>query len=75
MTTNKNVSTKQSEDLTDNAIRVNRLLALQSPVMTIIMNITIVATLWFGSLFINSGSLMIGDLMDSSKYIGMILGL
>jgi ATP-binding cassette subfamily B protein len=65
---------KANEDLTDNAIRVNRLLALQSPVMTIIMNITIVATLWFGSLFINSGSLMIGDLMAFIQYIGMILG-
>jgi ATP-binding cassette subfamily B protein len=65
---------KANEDLTDNAIKVNRLLALQSPVMTIIMNLTIIATMWFGSLFINKGSLMIGDLMAFIQYIGMILG-
>ena len=65
---------KANEDLTDNAIKVNRLLALQSPVMTIIMNLTIIATLWFGSLFINKGSLKIGDLMAFIQYIGMILG-
>lgn len=65
---------KANEELTDNAIRVNRLMALQSPVMSIIMNLTIIATLWFGSQFINRGDLMIGDLMAFIQYIGMILG-
>ena len=54
---------KANQELTDNSIQVNRLLALQSPIMSLIMNLTIIATMWFGSLFINRGNLMIGDLM------------
>lgn len=65
---------KANQELTDNSIQVNRLLALQSPIMSLIMNLTIIATMWFGSLFINRGNLMIGDLMAFIQYIGMILG-
>ncbi|MCE5197012.1 MAG: ABC transporter ATP-binding protein/permease [Negativicutes bacterium] len=63
-----------NEDLTNNSIRVNRLLGLQSPLMSLIMNFTIIAIIWMGSFSINTGDLMIGDMIAFIQYVGMILG-
>lgn len=63
-----------NEDLTGNAIKVNRLLGLQSPLMSLIMNFTIIAIIWMGSFAINTGDLMIGDIIAFIQYVGMILG-
>lgn len=63
-----------NEDLTGNSIKVNRLLGLQSPLMSLIMNFTIIAIIWMGSFAINTGDLMIGDIIAFIQYVGMILG-
>ena len=63
-----------NEDLTNNSIKVNRLLGLQSPLMSLIMNFTIIAIIWMGSFAINTGNLMIGDMIAFIQYVGMILG-
>src|SRR5665647_1978575 len=63
-----------NKDLTNNSIKVNRLLSLQSPLMSLIMNFTIIAIIWMGSFAINTGDLMIGDMIAFIQYVGMILG-
>ena len=60
-------------DLTDTAIRVNRLFALMIPSLFGIMNLSTVAIMWFGGLRINSGAMPIGNLMAFLQYVMQIL--
>src|SRR5947209_11297970 len=46
-------------DLTDNAIRANRIVAFLMPTMMLIMNLTTVAILWFGAIRIDSGGMQV----------------
>ena len=60
-------------ELTDVALRVTRLFALIMPVLMLIMNVTIVATIWFGGSLVNDGSMPIGNLLAFQSYIMQIL--
>ena len=60
-------------DLTETSIRVNRLMALLMPVMMLIMNLTIVAIIWFGSIRIDHGTLEIGNMMAFFQYAMQIM--
>jgi ATP-binding cassette subfamily B protein len=62
-----------NRDLTDNAIRVNRIMAFMMPVVMLIMNFSMIAIVWFGGLRINSGQMQIGDLMAFIQYTFQIL--
>jgi len=62
-----------NEELTDNAIRVGRLLALMFPLVMMVVNISSVAVLWFGSYRINSGHMQIGALTAFLSYLMQIL--
>jgi len=64
---------KVNKDLTQTAIKVNRLLALGMPLLMLIMNLTTVSILWFGSLRIDSGAMPIGNLIAFLTYIMEIL--
>ncbi len=55
-------------DLTDVAVRVNRLMAVMMPLVTLIFNITAVAIIWLGSLKINASLLEVGNLMAFIQY-------
>ena len=60
-------------DLTDTAIRVNRIVAGLMPIMMLVLNISTVAILWFGSIRINNGDMQIGALIAFLQYAMQIL--
>ncbi len=62
-----------NRDLTDTALRVNRLFALMIPSLFGIMNLSSVAIMWFGGLRINNGEMPIGNLMAFLQYVMQIL--
>jgi ATP-binding cassette subfamily B protein len=64
---------ESNRDLTDTALKVNRLLALMMPALTVILNLSIVAVMWFGAFRIDSGGMPIGNLTAFLTYIVQIL--
>jgi len=62
-----------NEDLTDTALKVTRLFALIMPTLMLIMNLTIVAVIWFGGHLVSDGSMPIGNLFAFQSYIMQIL--
>jgi ATP-binding cassette subfamily B multidrug efflux pump len=62
-----------SLDLFDTTIRVNRLFAVTIPVMTLILNLSTVAVMWFGGMRVQSGELSIGNLTAFLQYLLQIL--
>jgi ATP-binding cassette subfamily B protein len=60
-------------DLTDTALRVNRVFALALPAMMMILNLSSVAVLWFGGRLVSEGSMPIGNLTAFLTYILQIL--
>ena len=62
-----------NRDLTETAVRVNKIMALLMPAMSLILNYTIIAIIWFGSIRIDHGHMQVGDLMAFIQYVGMIM--
>ena len=60
-------------DLTNTAIQVNRLMALLMPGMMLILNLTTLAVLWFGSIRVSEGHIQIGALIAFLQYAMFIL--
>ncbi len=60
-------------DLTDTSLSVARLFAIMLPSLMAIFNLTLVATMWFGGLRIDSGAMPIGNLTAFLTYIMQIL--
>ncbi|HTY07632.1 MAG TPA: ABC transporter ATP-binding protein, partial [Candidatus Edwardsbacteria bacterium] len=60
-------------DLTNLAITVNRLMALLWPIMMIVLNLTTLALIWFGSLRVAAGNLQVGQMMAFLQYALQIL--
>jgi ATP-binding cassette, subfamily B, multidrug efflux pump len=60
-------------DLTNVAIKVNRLVALLMPIMMLCLNVSSVAILWFGAIRINNGQMQIGALIAFLQYAMLIL--
>ena len=62
-----------NRDLTDTALRVNRLFAVMIPSVMLIFNLSSVAILWFGSIRVDSGEMPIGNLIAFLQYVMQIL--
>ena len=62
-----------NRDLTSTTLRVNRIIAFAIPSLMIIMNISIVAIIWFGGHRIDSGAMPIGNLTAFLTYIMEIM--
>lgn len=60
-------------DYATTAIKVNRLLSLMSPLMMLLMNLTSIAIVWIGSIFIGNGDMEVGDLMAFIQYAMQIM--
>src|SRR5215472_11099237 len=60
-------------ELTALAIRVNRLVASLMPIMMLVLNLSSIAILWFGSIRINNGVMQIGALIAFLQYAMLIL--
>ena len=59
---------KANRDVTDIAIRVNQLIATMMPVMMLMINLSTVAIIWFGSQRVGSGTLQIGAMFAFMQY-------
>jgi ATP-binding cassette subfamily B protein len=62
-----------SRDLFDTSLRVSRLFAVTIPVMTLILNLSSVAVIWFGAMRVESGEMPIGNLTAFLQYLMQIL--
>ncbi|MDK2899229.1 MAG: ATP-binding cassette, subfamily multidrug efflux pump [Patescibacteria group bacterium] len=54
-------------------IFVNRVMALMSPVMMLIMGLSSLAVIWIGAYVINDGNLRIGDLLALMQYVAQTI--
>src|SRR5665648_1037278 len=64
---------KANLDLTETAKKVNILMAILIPSMMLILNLAIVAIIWFGSIRINNSGMQVGDLMAFIQYASQIM--
>lgn len=62
-----------NKDLTDNSIKVNKIMAAMQPIMMLAMNLTTVSIIWFGGLRIGSGKMQLGDMMAFLQYAMQIM--
>ena len=62
-----------NRDLTQTAIRVNRMFASLMPSIMLIMNFTTLAVLWFGTKRVDVGSSNVGNMMAFLQYAMQIL--
>jgi ATP-binding cassette subfamily B protein len=62
-----------NEDVTDTALRAGRLMALAFPVVMLVLNVSSVAVIWFGSFRIQDGSMQVGTLIAFLSYLIQIL--
>lgn len=60
-------------DLTENAIKVNKIIAILMPSMMVILNLTTVSILWFGGIKVNNGYLEVGNLIAFVQYVMQIM--
>jgi ATP-binding cassette subfamily B multidrug efflux pump len=56
-----------NDDLTTTTLRVTRLFALMMPTIMLIVNLSTVAVMWFGSLLVGNGDMQIGNLTGSRR--------
>ncbi|MEH7345730.1 ABC transporter ATP-binding protein [Bacillus sp. JJ1532] len=66
--------TRANEDLKDQTIKALRLMEITMPVLLIIMNISILGVLWFGSIQVNSGGVKVGEVVAIVNYATRITG-
>ncbi len=59
--------------LRDTTIQVNKLMAFLMPFMMLVMNFTTIAIVWFGTIKIDAGNMMVGDLMAFMQYAMQIM--
>ncbi|MDO4296791.1 MAG: ABC transporter ATP-binding protein [bacterium] len=64
---------KTNEDLKDNSVRAMKIVIMTMPVMTLAMNVTTIAVVWYGGNMIIAGNMAIGDLTAFTTYIVQIL--
>jgi len=62
-----------NDDLTDTTIKVNKMMVTSMPIMQLLMQLTTVAIIWFGSHYINDMTIQLGDMMAFLQYAMQIL--
>ena len=64
---------KANVDMTETALKVQRMMALLMPILLLVMNFSTLAIYWFGAKRIESGDMPIGNLTAFLSYILLIL--
>ena len=64
---------KASLDLAEVATTANRLMGALMPLMMLILNLSIIAVIWFGGIRIDQGNLQVGNLMAFIQYLTQIM--
>jgi len=60
-------------EVTDSALRAGRLMAAMFPIVTLVLNVSSVAVLWFGADLVESGRMQVGALTAFLTYLIQIL--
>lgn len=60
-------------DLMESSIKAIKLMICTMPLMTLMMNVTTLAVVWFGGNFVIEGTMQVGDLMAFITYITQVL--
>lgn len=64
---------RANREITQTAIRVNQIMAAAVPLIMLIMNLALIAIVWFGSMRIDVGAIQVGDLMAFIQYAMLIM--
>lgn len=62
-----------NRDLTDTAIKVNKIMAAMQPIMMLLMNVTSVSIIWFAGIRISNNKMQLGDMMAFLQYAMQIM--
>ncbi|WP_274654458.1 ABC transporter ATP-binding protein [Paenibacillus humicola] len=62
-----------NQDLTETAVKVNRIMASLMPVMMLTLNLASIAIVWYGGKRINAGHMEVGDLIAFIQYAWQIM--
>lgn len=62
-----------NDEVTDSALRAGRLMAAMFPIVTLVLNVSSVAVLWFGADRVESGQMQVGALTAFLTYLIQIL--
>ncbi|UUZ79707.1 ABC transporter ATP-binding protein/permease [Paenibacillus sp. P26] len=62
-----------NRDLTDTAIKANKIMAAMMPTMIVVLNFSSIAIIWFGGIRIGAGNMQVGDLMAFLQYAMQIM--
>jgi ATP-binding cassette subfamily B protein len=62
-----------NSDLTDTAIKVNKLMASLMPLMMLLLNLSSIAIVWFGVIRVDNGDMQVGDMMAFLQYATQIM--
>jgi len=62
-----------NEKLAEITIKAARIVGLNMPIMSLIMNASVIAVIWFGGININTGDMLVGEVMAYITYITQIL--
>ncbi|PLR66519.1 ABC transporter ATP-binding protein [Bacillus sp. UMB0893] len=60
--------TKANEELRDGTVTALRLMEIAMPLLLLVMNISMLAILWFGSINVNSGEAKVGEVVAIVNY-------
>lgn len=64
---------RANQDLTEQTVRASTLISLTIPLLFLMMNVTIVALLWFGGVEVQTGHLSLGEIIAAVTYMTQIL--
>lgn len=60
-------------DYANNAIKINKVIAILIPIVMMIMNLGVILILWIGGIRVLNGNMHIGDIMAMAEYCFLIL--
>jgi ATP-binding cassette subfamily B multidrug efflux pump len=64
---------KSNGDLKEATLRAMDVVIMTMPIMTLFMNVTVLAVVWFGGQFVIAGGMQVGDLTAFVTYVTQIL--
>lgn len=64
---------RSSDDLRTMVVKASNIVVSAFPVLQLIMNVSVIAILWFGGLKVSNGDLKVGELISFVNYLSQIL--
>jgi ATP-binding cassette, subfamily B, multidrug efflux pump len=64
---------KVNDDVTETSLRAGRLMAFFFPIVTMVLNVSSAAVLWFGAGRVDKGTLSVGSMIAFLSYLSQIL--